>query len=155
MSTILCPTRGGEASIPNQERAIDLAKERGVALVFLYVSNIHFLDHMASPVAVDVVAEQLDEGGEFLLAMAKERADQAGVEAHAAIRRGQFRQALEEVIEEYHIATVVLGSASQGTGITTPQYRRELIQFLVSECGVEVVLSAVGKVIEHYEPDNS
>ena len=48
-NTILCPTRGGEASYANQERAIALAVEREAELIFLYVSNVHFLDLTAAP----------------------------------------------------------------------------------------------------------
>jgi hypothetical protein len=72
MTTILRPTRGGEASYPNQDRAIKLAKERDADLLLLYVANVHFLDRLAGPVIVDVETE-LEEMGEFLLALAQER----------------------------------------------------------------------------------
>ena len=84
MATILCPTHGGEKSIPNQERAIAIAKDRGADLIFLYVSDVHFLDHLASPILVDLEAE-LDEMGQFLCTMASERADKAGVHAQTMV----------------------------------------------------------------------
>ncbi len=97
---LLCPTRGGEASYPNQDSAISLAIEQGAELIFLYVSNVNFLDLTAAPKVFDIETE-LDEMGDFLLAMAQERASQAGIEADAVVRRGEFRETLQDIIEEY------------------------------------------------------
>ena len=155
VTKILCPTRGGEASIPNQMLAIDIAKERAATVVFLHISDIHFLDHTASPVHVDVVQEQLEEMGEFLLVMAQERARESGVESEAEVRQGEFRQTLETVIREKEISVVVLGSGSQGTGITTPEYRQGLADTLAKTCGVEVIISAVGEIVQHVKPADS
>jgi len=151
---ILCPTRGGEASIPNQMRAITIAKERDATVLFLYISDIHFLDHMASPVDVEVVQEQLEEMGEFLLVMAQERAKEMGVASVAEVRQGEFRHSLEDVIREGGIDVVVLGSGSQGTGITTPKYRQDLADYLVQNYEVEVVISAVGEIVQHVKPSD-
>ena len=117
MTTILRPTRGGETSNPNQDRAIALAKERDADLLLLYVANVHFLDRLAGPVIVDVETE-LEEMGEFLLALAQERAEKAGVRAKTLVLRGEFREALEQVIQEHEeVTTVVLGTAVEGTGV--------------------------------------
>ena len=133
-------------------RAIAIAKERKATVVFLYISDIHFLDHTASPVNVEVVQEQLEEMGEFLLVMAQERARESGVESEAEVRQGEFRQTLETVIREKEISVVVLGSGSQGTGITTPEYRQGLADSLAKTCDVEVVISAVGDIVQHVKP---
>jgi nucleotide-binding universal stress UspA family protein len=151
MTTILRPTRGGEASYPNQDRAIKIAKERGADLLLLYVSNVHFLDRMASPVLVDVETE-LAEMGEFLLAMAQERAEKAGVRAEAVVRRGEFSQAVRELIEEHEVSAVVLGTAAGGTGVTPPGYLEDLIQAIVAETGVEVIVVHEGEIVEHHTP---
>jgi len=98
MSTILCPTRGGEASYPNQDHAIQLAKEQDSALLFLYISNVEFLDRLSSPVLVDLESE-LIQLGEFVLAMAQERAEKAGVQADTVCKSGLFQEALFETIE--------------------------------------------------------
>ncbi len=152
MINILCPTRGGRASIPNQDQAIAMAVEMGANLYFLYVSDIHFLDQLRNPVSAEDIERQLDEIGEFVLEMAKERAEKAGIQSEALVRRGSFSLALEQVIREKKISMVVLGSGSQGTGITTPEYRRDLAAHLVEEFGVEVLISAVGEVVEHHKP---
>lgn len=153
MPTILRPTRGGEASFPNQDRAIAIAKERGAELLFLYVSNVHFLNRVASAVLVDVEAE-LDELGEFLLTMAQERAEKAGVRAKTTTRRGEFRQALEDVLKEHEeITAVVLGTATGGTGVIPPGYMEDLVQELLSEPGVEVFVLDAGEIVEHRKPE--
>jgi nucleotide-binding universal stress UspA family protein len=102
MATILCPTRGGEASYPNQDRAIAIARERNADLLFLYVTDVRFLNRLASPVLVDIETE-LGELGEFLLTMAQERAEKVGVHAETEVRRGVFRQAIKEITQEYPV----------------------------------------------------
>ena len=153
VKTILCPTRGGEASIPNQLKAVELAQERGANLIFLYVSNVHFLDHTAAPVTeIDIVEEQLDEVGEFLLTMAVERAREAGLEAECVVRRGVFRQAVIDVINSNPVELVVIGSADEDTAWTTPEYRQSLAQFLTEDCEVEFIVTSDGEIAEHHYP---
>ncbi len=153
MKTVLCPTRGGKASIPNQEYAMRVAREQDARLIFLYVSNVHFLDHVAAPVQVEMIEEQLDEMGEFLLVMAQERAREAGIEApQAEVRRGEFRQALAETLEKFDVTTVVLGSGTEETGLTTPEYLTDVAKDLSSSFGVEVLLTAQGEMIAMHTP---
>jgi nucleotide-binding universal stress UspA family protein len=108
MSLVLCATRGGEASIPTQEKAIALAKEKGFALAFLYVADSSFLNKTAAAVVVDV-DEELIHMGEFLLTMAVERAVEQGVTAEPIIRTGVIREALPEVSRELGASFIVLG----------------------------------------------
>lgn len=150
MTKILCPTRGGAPSSPNQERAIALAKEREVEVIFLYVSNARFLNRFSSPVLVDIETE-LDELGDFMLAMACEKADKAGVPARSIVRRGDFHQALRDVIAEEQVEVVTLGMPSQGTGITTLEYLKELAERLLAETAVsEILVSHEGEILEHF-----
>ena len=151
MKTILCTTRGGEASYPNQDRAIQLAKEDRSRLIFLHVTNVQFLDHMASPLLVDIESE-LMHMAEFVLAMAQERAENAGLETKTVCKSGDLRQALFEVIHEFDVQTVVLGSPAGEKAITTQPYLQELIQSLMETTGVDVVVVYNGEVIEHYSP---
>lgn len=151
MKTILCTTRGGEASYPNQDRAIQLAKEEGAHLVFLHVTSIQFLDHLASPVLIDIESE-LKHLAEFVLAMAQERAEIAGVEADTVCKSGDLKQALLEVIHEFSVDTVVLGSPAGEKALTTQPYLQGLIQSLMESTAVEVVVVHNGEVVEHYSP---
>lgn len=148
---ILCPTRGGKASVPNQERAIAIAKERVSDLLFLYVSNIKFLGLTAVPKLIDFEAE-MDEMGEFMLTMAQERAEAAGVRALTDVHRGQFRQVLIEVIQKHHIRTVVLGSSAGGTGVVTPEYIQELATEIGGKTGVEFIVIDQGEIVKTYQP---
>jgi nucleotide-binding universal stress UspA family protein len=151
VKNILCTTRGGEASHPNQDRAIQLAKEEGSHLVFLHVTNIEFLDQFASPVLVDLESE-LIHMAEFVLAMAQERAEEAGVRADTICKSGDLKQALLEVIHELDIQMVVLGSPAGEKALTTQPYLQGLIQSLLEKTGVDVVVVHQGEVVEHYSP---
>ena len=144
-SMILCPTRGGQASHPNQDRAIAIAKERGAVLLFLYMTNVQFLNRIASPKVVDI-EEELDEMGEFLLLMAQERARKEGVKAYYTVRRGIFKKILHDVIMEHTIETVILGSAVRNTGIVSPDFIIELGDEIYRETGVEVVVLKDGEI---------
>jgi len=146
MMTILCPTRGGKESHPNQDFAIDLAKERGADLLFMYVSNIQLISRSAPPIVVDI-EEELDELGDFLLSMAQERAEKSGVPAKVTVRRGVFTKVLREVIEENQINTVILGSSRKETGIVTYEHLQELSTELSQELGVEFIVVRDGKVV--------
>lgn len=154
MTTILCPTRGGPASVPAQEWAIDLARKMDASLIFLYVSNTHFLDRFSYPRSVDVSAE-LDELGEFLLAMAQDRAENAGVATQTIVRQGEFREQLADVIREHSVSVVVIGQSRQNTGVITEAYRAYLSRSLLEELGVQVYVIDDGQVLEHYAPKGS
>lgn len=149
MQTILFPTRGGPASYPNQDRVIALAKEEEARLVFMYVADVHFLNLGMAAVVVDVQAE-IEEMGAFLLAMAQERAAEAGVDADIVVRRGVFREALATTIAEIEADVVVLGSPVQETAVTTPAYRKELIRQVIEETGVEVLVLDGGEIVARW-----
>jgi len=144
--TILCPTRGGKESHPNQDFAINLAKERDTDLLFMYVSNIQLISRSGPPIVVDI-AEELDELGDFLLSMAQERADKAGVTAHVAVRRGIFSEVLREVIIENKIATVVLGSSGKENGIVAYEHLQKMSTELSQELDVEFIVVRDGEVV--------
>ncbi|MDH5508356.1 MAG: universal stress protein [Anaerolineae bacterium] len=151
MSTILVPTRGGEDSYPNQDRAIKIAQERGADILFLYVTNVKFLNRTAAAVVVDV-AKELDEMGEFLLTMAKERAAKAGVEAATVVQRGEFSEVLEQVIENNEVDALVLGSSVEDSGHTTLVYLEELSAKLATKFDIEVFLVNKGETVSTHKP---
>lgn len=151
MATILCPTRGGEASHPAQDHAISLAADRGARLIFLYVSDVRFLFKGSAAIVVDL-EEELDEMGKFLLTMAQERAEEGGVAAERIVKHGAFLDALLEVMEEHDVSTVVLGAPAGDNGLTTEDYLRELADNLSEEHGVEVFLVRAGEPLVHKQP---
>jgi nucleotide-binding universal stress UspA family protein len=148
MMTILCPTRGGNESHPNQDFAINLARERDADLLFLYVSNIQLISRAGPPIVVDI-EEELDEVGDFLLAMAQERAEKSGVLAKTEVRRGILSKVLKEVIREKGINTVVLGSSPKETGLVSYAHLQELSEKLGKALGVEFIVVQDGKMVFH------
>lgn len=154
MVTILYPTRGGNVTHRNQDWVFALAKERQARLILLYVSNVHFLDYMPTPVSIDRVWEEMDELGDFLLTMAQDRADRVGVSAEKMIRHGRFRDAIKAVIQEKAVSTVILGRPTEDTAITTPELIQEVAEYLSAETNVEVYVIDEGQVLNHLPADN-
>jgi len=109
LGKILCATRGGEASFRAQDAVINLAREQGDTLVFLYVVDTQFLDYTARAVRPDVVMREMEHMGEFLLVMACERAGLQGVEATFSVKHGSLAEALKEAAVEEEVSLVALG----------------------------------------------
>ena len=146
MTTILCPTRGGKESQPNQDFAIQFASELGSRLLFLYVSDITLISRAGPPIVVDL-EEELAEVGDFLLAMAKERAEKAGVHTGTSVRSGAFSEILREVILEKEIHTVILGDSHEETGEVTRERLQNLSKELGEELNVEFIVVHNGELV--------
>jgi nucleotide-binding universal stress UspA family protein len=140
MGKILCATRGGEASYRTQDAAIALAQERGDELLFLFVVDTHFLDKGRRAVRPDVVAEEMSHMGEFLLAMAQERAQKQGVAADYLLRRGRFRDELKAAASEESVGLVVLGRPSGEESAFVPADLQAFAAEIEAETGVEAVI---------------
>jgi len=139
MGKILCATRGGEASYRTQDKAIALAKERGDTLLFLYVADLHFLDKTAASIVVDVATE-IEHMGEFLLAMAQERAREAGVEASLVTRKGDVRQQIKATAVEEGVDLVVLGRPTDETSRFKLESLRAFAAEIEEETGIPAVI---------------
>jgi nucleotide-binding universal stress UspA family protein len=139
MSVVLCATRGGEASIQTQRRAIEIAKERAEKLIFIFVADTRFLEHYTAP-RVPAMEEEIVKMGEFLLLMAKERAEKAGVEADFTVRTGQFKASLIDAAKEFEASVVVLGRPADNN-ITTIEYlENQLGPAIREEAGAETMV---------------
>jgi nucleotide-binding universal stress UspA family protein len=154
MSKILAPTRGGEASYPNQDRVIALAKEKKAELYFLYITDISFLDRISSPVLIDV-EEELDEMGRFVLTMAQERAAKQGVSAEAMVRRGQFKDVLNKVVAELGADFLIFGSPATGDAFTTFDFLKDLAIDVAATHQVETIILAEGEIVYEHKPEGS
>jgi nucleotide-binding universal stress UspA family protein len=139
MTTILCATRGGEASIRTQMRAIELAKERDSDLLFLYVADVNFLGRVPGNIMVDVATE-LENMGEFLLLMAKERAEKESVKANTVVKRGNFRAALLEAAKEADASLIVFGSPGESSSITQREFLESVAAKISEESGIETLI---------------
>ena len=109
MKKILCATRGGEASRRTQDAVIEMAKEKGATILFLYVVDVEFLRLTARGVRPDVVTTEMEHMGEFLLAMAIERAAAQGVEAEMCLRHGPLVEALESAARDEGVDAIAFG----------------------------------------------
>lgn len=144
---ILSPTRGGESSVPNQMTVIGLAKENDADLTFLYITDISFLERISSPVLIDI-EQELDELGEFVLAMAQERAASEGVQVETIVRRGAFGAVLAAALEEFEIDWLILGSPVESTGpSTTMPYLESLARELADSHAVRVTILRMGEAV--------
>lgn len=155
VATLLYPTRGGDNTYRNQDRACDLAKELGADILLLYVGNVNFLDHIAGPVHVEVVQRELDEMAEFLLAVAEERVEKSGVKAERVLKHGGFREALKKTIREYGVTAVVLGRPAHDTALTTIEYISSIAKSIPDELDVESFVVHEGEIVEHYKPSTT
>jgi nucleotide-binding universal stress UspA family protein len=137
MGTILCATRGGEASYSTQDAVIAIAKQQGDALVFLYVVDVGFLDQTSAPMVIDVES-RLEKLGRFQLKMAQERAAIQEVVAQAIVRQGQLKEELAEVAREVGATLIVFGRPLKPTAFFDESALQEFVGDLQTETGIEV-----------------
>lgn len=131
MGPIVCVTRGGEASLRTQERAIEMACEWEAALIFLFVADPGFARPVDEKLAV-ALADELDRLGNELLCIARSRARDHKVDADVVVRHGPARQTLEDFLHEVSASTLVLGVPHTDLGAQAfasgrvPQFAREI-----------------------------
>lgn len=140
MGLILCATRGGEESIHTQQKAIDMAKERGDSLAFLYVADSSFLNKTAAAVVVDI-NDEISDMGEFILTLAVERAEKAGIHAEAIIKKGIIREVLPEIAKELGANFIVVGRPAKGTGRFDQEEFDEYLSWLENETGADIIVN--------------
>ncbi len=145
MDKILCSTRGGEASILTQEAAIQRAKETGASLTFFFVTDVEFLAHANYGMRQDIVISEMDNMAEFLMVMAVERAEKAGVQAGYLIRHGQLERELKAAVREENFALVVLGRPEGEESAFKFSELRALAARIERDTGVEVWIPETGK----------
>jgi len=137
MGKILCATRGGEASYRTQDAVIALAQEQSDALVFLYVVDTTFINKTERAVRPDVVATEIEHLGEFLLAMACERAENQGVEAIPCVKHGEFAAALKEAAVENEVSLVAFGRPVGEQSRFQLADLQQLAEEIAKETGIE------------------
>lgn len=142
MGSIVCATRGGEASRQTQERAIALAKERGSELVFLCVVDPSFVEP-SNEALQSALADELRRLGRSLLCVAQARAREQGVEAETVVRSGPVRENLEAYLQEVDADTLVIGTPRSETTAKAfgPQDIPRLAEAVREATGVEVVVT--------------
>jgi nucleotide-binding universal stress UspA family protein len=136
---IVCATRGGEGSEPTIQKAIQLARERGCRLTFLYIADVDFMKYTTLG-RTDLAAEEVSKMGEFIMLTFAERAREEGIEANCAVRKAHFREGLLRYLEETRPATLVLGSSKPGTAYLDAGKLDKLKHEIEGQTGVSVEL---------------
>jgi nucleotide-binding universal stress UspA family protein len=139
MGRMLCATRGGEDSYRTQDAAIALARKRKQEILFLYVVNLQFLENTSRAIREDVVEAELEKLGEFLLEMARARAEAQGVTATTVVRHGLLHQEIKAAAQEYDVDLVVLGRPAEG-GRYSQEEVESFAQEIEAETGVQALV---------------
>ncbi len=140
MKKILCATRGGKASRATQDKVIAMAKEEGASILFLYVVDVEFLRLTARGVRLDVVTAEMEHMGEFLLAMACERATAQGVKAETCLRHGPLLEALESAAREEGADAIAFGRPAGPESSFSLADLERLAARIEKETGVETYI---------------
>lgn len=142
MSAILCPVRGGPDSQPTIRRALALAQEQQLKVVFLYVVNLDFLTATASSRS-QVIREELTELGQFILETARLQAEQAGVQSETAVREGNVTEQIVAQSKESHVRYIVLGAPrrERSQNVFAHQGLEDLAERLQADTGAKVILA--------------
>ncbi len=119
---IICAIRGGESSRRAQERAIELAKERCIPIVFVTIIP----ETLLKPLAMG----EMKWVGETLLRIAVARAQAQQVEATMTVLHGLVAETLEQFVKETQPTILVLGSPGPLAG--QPTFSRSSFQSFVS-----------------------
>lgn len=122
-----------------QERAIALAKERGARLVFVFALDTAFLDKFVAP-HVHAVDDEIKHMAEFLLLMARDRAEKAGVTAEYVVREGALAEVLVAVAQEVKATLIILGRPREDHVTTLDYLQHELLPYLEQATGAETLL---------------
>ena len=110
MGLIVCAIRGGPVSRATQDHAIELARAGGHQLAFLHVVEQSLVD-LHSGVRSQAILEELRHLGEFIVAIAQERAQAAGVKAEGEVRLGHVPDEIIKYTRERKADFLVLGSS--------------------------------------------
>jgi hypothetical protein len=141
---IVCATRGGEASRAVEDFSIQLAVEANdEELVFLYVADCDVLASTTDTRPHDI-AHDLTRLGEFIVIIAQERAQAAGLtNAHWVVRLGLVREEMISYLKDSGANRLVLGRPV-GKGADQVFSHLGLDQFaaqIEAETGVKVLLA--------------
>jgi len=146
MSGIVCAVRGGPASKSTIDRSIELAKESGLALYFIYVVNLDFLEY-AIHSTVQTISQQMENMGEFILLAAQATANSKGIKAQTFVRHGNVPKEISRLCHEIQANYLVLGrpNIQREDSLFTEKRLAEFIQGVEEQTGATVVLPEPGE----------
>jgi nucleotide-binding universal stress UspA family protein len=143
MAGILCAIRGGPSSQPTIATSIQLAKDTGETIYFLYVVNLDFLAHAASS-KTNHISQEMREMGEFILLSAQEQATKMGTPSEGVIRDGQVMDEIIAYCEELDPLYVILGrpQEEQEDNLLTSDRLQSFADRITEVCQASVVFSS-------------
>jgi K+-sensing histidine kinase KdpD len=142
MPGIICAIRGGPSSQPTIATSIQLARESGETIHFLYVVNLDFLSHSSSS-KTNHISQEMSEMGEFILLSAQEQALGEDVAAEGIIREGQVVEEIISYCEEIKPTYVVLGrpQEEQEDNLLSNERLKAFADRITEVCQASVILS--------------
>jgi nucleotide-binding universal stress UspA family protein len=142
MPGIVCAIRGGPDSQATIQKAIEVAKETGHPVYFLYVVNLDFLTHTASS-RVRIVSEEMEELGDFILKTAQAKAKDKGATAEGIIRHGNVGKEISALCHELGADYVVLGRprGKSEKDVFTHEQLAQYAQQIKKAAGAEVIFA--------------
>lgn len=142
MAGIVCAIRGGPGSKATIQTSIDLAKESGQPLHFLYVVNLDFLQRTESS-RIRQVSNELENMGDFILLSARSQAEAQGVNAHGEVRHGNVGEEIVQLAEDIEADYIVMGSpgGKADEDVFTEDRLQEFRSAIERESGARVVIA--------------
>jgi nucleotide-binding universal stress UspA family protein len=142
MSGIVCAIRGGAASRPTIEKAIEVAKETSLPLLFLYVVNLDFLIR-TSIGRTHILSKELREMGKFILLTAQAQANAENITAEGIVRQGAVREEVVKLCHERNAEYVILGKPNheQEENVFTHEHLDDFANRIQVESGAQIILA--------------
>jgi nucleotide-binding universal stress UspA family protein len=141
MSGIVCAVRGGPDSKSTIAQAIDLARQTGLPLYFLYVVNLDFLSHTTSS-RIHTISEQMHQMGEFILLAAQDSAAAQGITAQGVVRHGNVGEEIIDLCHELDADYLVLGrpKVQHEDSVFTHELLKRFVEQTEEQTGAKVIL---------------
>ena len=143
MPGILCAIRGGPSSQSTITTSIQLARDTGETIYFLYVVNLDFLSRSTSS-KTNHISQEMEEMGEFILLGAQEQATEKNVSSEGVIRDGQVADEIISYCEELDPSYVVLGrpQEEQEDNLLSNERLKAFTDRITDICQASVILSS-------------
>ena len=142
MSGIVCAIRGGAASRPTIEKAIQHAIETQLPLYFLYVVNLDFLTR-SSVSRTGLISKELNEMGEFILLTAQAQSEAQHIATKGVVRQGNVRDEIITLCHEIKADYVILGQprGEREENVFTVEHLGTFGQRIADESGAKIILA--------------
>lgn len=109
MGSIVCAMRGGAGSRAVHLRAMELARESGQRVIFLYVIDLSGFKHNDVSL-LPAIRQELWWLGHTLLQIGCQRAKSEGIDAEMAVREGAVREEILRFLTEVSAEVLLLGA---------------------------------------------